>query len=84
MSKTQKAIEFWELKHEIDDEIARLGWSKDECIAYIQKHYQKRSRLAMNDYQLKHLLSQLQLKGRDETSAKPSQRIRKSRRDRRK
>lgn len=53
------AIEFWNLKHQIDDEVARLGWNKDECIAYILKHYNKRSRLVMTDEQLYHLLSAL-------------------------
>ena len=53
------ATEFWDLKHQIDDEVARLDWNKDECIAYIQKHYNKRSRLVMTDEQLYHLLSAL-------------------------
>ena len=55
-------VDFWELKHQIDDEVARLGWSKDECTAYIQKHYNKRSRLVMTDEQLFHLRDTLRAK----------------------
>ena len=58
-------IDFWEIKHQIDDEVKRLGWSTDECKAYIQKHYNKRSRLVMNDCQLKDLLCRLWHLGRD-------------------
>lgn len=50
-----EAIDFWKLKHETDVLFIRLGWNKDECIAYIQSHYGKRSRLVMTDEQLVHL-----------------------------
>ena len=49
------STEFWDLKHQIDDEVKRLGWSTEECIVYIKKHYSKRSRLVMTDEQLFHL-----------------------------
>ena len=49
---TPIAIDFWKLKHQIDDEIIRLGWTKDECISYIQQRYNKRSRLVMSDEEM--------------------------------
>ncbi len=52
-------IDFWNLKHQIDDEAARLGWSKQECKAYILKHYGKDSRLKMTDDELIDLLKNL-------------------------
>lgn len=55
MSLTIK--EFWELKHRIDDEIARLDWDKSRLDDYIQKRYCKRSWLVLNDNELVHLLS---------------------------
>lgn len=72
--------DFWKLKHQIDNEVARLGWSTEECICYIQKHYNKRSRLVMSDPQLKHMLSRLMLMGHDD---KPVLVVKKSRKDRR-
>ena len=48
-NKKQQATEFWRLKQAIDDEVKRLGWTTDQCIAHIQKHYQARSRLTMTD-----------------------------------
>jgi hypothetical protein len=53
------ATEFFALKHAIDDEVARLGWSKERCIVYIKNRYGVRSRLSMTDEQLKHLLKTL-------------------------
>ncbi|MDJ0593433.1 MAG: hypothetical protein QNJ72_26185 [Pleurocapsa sp. MO_226.B13] len=52
-------IDFWNLKHQIDDEVARLGWSKAKCKAYIQSHYGKDSRLKMTDDELIDLLETL-------------------------
>ena len=52
-------IEFWEIKHAIDDEVVRLGWSKQECIEFIQKRYRCRSRLVMRDVQLRDCLKYL-------------------------
>ncbi|MGL5940803.1 MAG: hypothetical protein ACRC2S_10495 [Waterburya sp.] len=45
-------FDFWATKHAIDDEVARLGWSKEKCIVYIKQRYNARSRLAMTDEQL--------------------------------
>ena len=44
--------EFWEIKHQIDDEIKRIGWSKDRAKDYIKGVYDKSSRLSMTDEQL--------------------------------
>lgn len=52
--------EFWELKHKIDDEVARLGWNKAFCKRYIITHYGKISRHAMTDEQLKDMLNTLE------------------------
>ncbi len=52
-------FDFWATKHAIDDEVARLGWSKEKCIVYIKQRYNARSRLAMTDEQLMSLLSHL-------------------------
>ena len=52
--------QFWEIKKQIDTEVARLGWSKDYCKDYILKHYSKRSRLSMTDSELRNLLDRLQ------------------------
>ncbi len=51
--------EFWELKHQIDDEVARLGWSKAKCKAFIIQRYGKITRLAMSDDELLDLLKVL-------------------------
>ena len=51
--------EFWTIKHQIDDEIARLGWSKLYCKQFIICMYGCRSRLDMTDQQLQDLLQQL-------------------------
>ncbi|PSB11105.1 hypothetical protein C7B62_06655 [Pleurocapsa sp. CCALA 161] len=50
---------FYNLIHAIDDQVARLGWSKERCIVYIKDRYHVRSRLAMTDEQLKHFLKVL-------------------------
>ncbi|MDJ0594839.1 MAG: hypothetical protein QNJ72_33490 [Pleurocapsa sp. MO_226.B13] len=52
-------IDFWNLKHQIDDQAARLGWSKAKCKAYILETYGKDSRLKMTDDQLLDLLERL-------------------------
>lgn len=59
MNKKQNTINFWQIKHQIDDEVKRLGWSVDYCKEYIQKHYGKRSRLVMSDSELTQLLAKL-------------------------
>jgi hypothetical protein len=56
---TNKTNAFFALKHAIDDQVARLGWSKERCIVYIKERYGVRSRLSMTDDQLKHLLQVL-------------------------
>ena len=53
-------FDFWATKHAIDDEVARVGWSKEKCIVYIQQRYNARSRLAMTDEQLTSFLKHLQ------------------------
>ena len=55
--------EFWEMKHQVDDEVARLGWSVDFCKRYIAYHYGCRSRLTMTDDQLVHLYDTLRSVG---------------------
>ena len=57
----QHKIDFWSIKHQIDDEIKRIGWTKEQAKEYIKTHYNKSTRLAMNDAQLIHLLSKLHL-----------------------
>ena len=51
--------EFWKLKHQIDDEIKRLGWTKEQAKNHIYIKYRKYSRLSMSDEQLFDLLSYL-------------------------
>ena len=51
--------EFFALKQAIDDQIVRLGWSKERCIVYTKDRYGVRSRSAMTNDQLKHLLQVL-------------------------
>jgi hypothetical protein len=48
-----------ELIIEIDQEIARVGWSKEESIAYLLHNFQKRSRTLMNLEELQQFLSYL-------------------------
>ena len=57
--KPMTATEFWEIKHKIDDEVARLGWTVPYCKRYIEFHYGCRSRLVMTDAQLVHLYETL-------------------------
>jgi hypothetical protein len=52
-------VSFFALKHAIDDQVARLDWSTERCIVYIKDRYGVRSRLAMTDMQLQHLLQTL-------------------------
>ena len=68
--KPMTAAEFWEIKHKIDDEVARLGWSVDYCKRYIAYHYGCRSRLVMTDTQLVHLYETLRLVGLNKPTTK--------------
>ena len=77
------ADDFWKLKHQIDDEVKRLGWSIEECKDYIQKHYGKRSRLVMTDAQLKHMLCQLWYLGHDDKSEVTKSKVNRRKRRRR-
>ncbi len=83
------ATEFWEIKHKIDDEVARLGWSVDYCKRYIEFHYGCRSRLVMTDTQLVHLYDTLRSigctqpitkRGRKSSPKKQSKRLSRKRR----
>ena len=56
---TNKTNEFFALKQSIDDQVARLGWSKERCIVYTKDRYGVRSRSSMTNDQLKHLLQVL-------------------------
>lgn len=53
---TKDTTAFFALKHAIDDQIARLGWTKERAIVYIKDRYGVRSRLSMTNVQLQHLL----------------------------
>ncbi|MGL6343355.1 MAG: hypothetical protein ACRC80_29975 [Waterburya sp.] len=68
----RKTEEFFALKHAIDDQVARLGWSKERCIVYIKNRYGVRSRLSMTDEQLKHLLKTLSKMSTPAISTNPS------------
>ncbi len=75
--------DFWAIKHAIDDEIARLGWSKEECKTYIKRNYGKDSRLKMHDNQLNHLLKTLKtLRPKKESTGKLSLAARRDKRKR--
>ena len=77
---TLSPAQFFHLKHAIDDEVARLGWSKERCIVYTQQRYGVRSRNAMTDDQLRHLLVTL----RGLTKSQPTtKKLRNRKRDRR-
>ena len=56
---TKDTTAFFALKHAIDDQVARLGWTKKRCIVYIKDRYKVRSRLSMTDEQLRHLFKTL-------------------------
>lgn len=81
-NKKQQATEFWRLKQAIDDEVKRLSWTTDQCIAHIQKHYQARSRLTMTDEQLQDLLDFLTRLSKPQTTV-PKLKTRKEKRKRR-
>ena len=51
--------EFWKIKHQIDDEIQRLGWTKEKAKNHIYIVYRKSSRLSMTDEELLDFLSYL-------------------------
>lgn len=76
-----KPIDFWAIKHQIDDEVKRLGWSKNQCREYVKTHYNKSTRLAMSDAQLLHLLSRLMLM--DDLNTESKTVVKSRRRDRR-
>ena len=71
--KPMTATKFWEIKHKIDDEVARLGWSVDYCKRYIAYHYGCRTRLTMTDTQLVHLYETLRSIGLNKFITKRSQ-----------
>lgn len=71
----RKTEEFFALKYAIDDQAARLGWSKERCIVYIKDRYGVRSRLSMTDEQLKHLLKTLSEMSTSAISTKPSTKV---------
>ncbi|MBW4534678.1 MAG: hypothetical protein KME09_12155 [Pleurocapsa minor HA4230-MV1] len=71
----RKTEEFFALKHAIDDQVARLGWSKERCIVYIKDRYGVRSRLSMTDEQLKHLLDTLSRLKLQPTSERSNSRL---------
>ena len=75
-------IDFWKTKHEIDREVARLGWSTEQCKDYIQKEYNKRSRLVMTDTELLDLLKRLRSFCPTKSIPRMSSRARRKRRKR--
>lgn len=79
----RKTEEFFALKHAIGDQVARLGWSKERCIVYIQDRYKVRSRLLMTDEQLKHLLNTLSKMSTSATSTEVSTKVDRRRRRKR-
>jgi hypothetical protein len=74
-SSSNDTNEFFALKHAIDDQVARLGWSKERCIVYIKDRYGVRSRLSMTDEQLKHLLKSLSSLSTQATRRKSNNRL---------
>ncbi len=87
--KPMTATDFWQIKHKIDDEVARLGWSVDYCKRYIEFHYGCRSRLVMTDAQLVHLYATLRSVGctqpttKGERKSSPRKQSKRSYRERR-
>ncbi|NJK58219.1 MAG: hypothetical protein HC939_20700 [Pleurocapsa sp. SU_5_0] len=80
---TKDTTAFFALKHAIDDQVARLGWSKERCIVYIKDRYKVRSRLSMSDDQLRHLLKVLSSMSTHATSERSSNRVDRRRRKKR-
>ncbi len=66
---------YFALKHAIDEQAIRLGWTKERCIVYIQSRYGVRSRSVMTDDQLKHLLQALRSMSTHAPSEKLSTRL---------
>jgi hypothetical protein len=64
--------EFFALKNAIDDQVARLGWSKERCIVYTKERYGVRS---MTDDQLRHLLQVLTNMSTPQASTKSSTKV---------
>lgn len=83
MKQKQPVIDFWRLKHRIDDEVARLGWSNNRCRAFIINRYGKINRLVMTDDELIDLLETLQrLSSREQDEAVRLKRLQARRRKR--
>ena len=51
--------QFNEIKHQTDLEIRRLGWTKEDGMEFLMKHYGKRSRLHLTNEQLIEFLEYL-------------------------
>ena len=68
--------EFWSIKHQIDDEVARIGWTKDQAKDYIKRAYNKSCRLSMTDEQLIDLLTYLRTLCPAKTSSRKGRRRR--------
>jgi hypothetical protein len=84
VNKIKDTTAFFALKHCIDDQVARLGWTKERAIVYIKDRYGVRSRLSMTNDQLQHLLITLTNMSTPKTrekSAKKSDRRRRRIRD---
>ncbi len=50
--ESDESIDYKELIAEIDNEMCRLGWSTNQGVDYIQKHYGVKSRVKLDDVQL--------------------------------
>lgn len=59
MTKRLTITEFWDIKHQIDAEVERLGWTKEQCKSHIKTVYGANSRLSMSDEDLLDLLAYL-------------------------
>ena len=79
---TNKTNEFFALKQSIDDQVARLGWSKERCIVYTKDRYGVRSRSSMTNDQLKHLLKTLTAIPSPASNSKPTSKVDRRRRRR--
>ena len=78
----RKTEEFFALKRAIDDQVARLGWSKERCIVYTKDRYGVRSRSSMTNDQLEHLLKTLTKMPSPATSTKYGTKVDRRRRRR--
>lgn len=75
--------EFWDIKHQIDDEATRLGWSKQKCKSHIKTVYGATSRLSMSDEDLLDLLQYLRNLSTTQIIPRVSSSTRRSKRRRR-